>query len=1532
MFADNAQEKITNVSVNVKSDEQELANSEGVTPENDPNTDPFVSVSTMTQEIATSAESEVTEENLNDETTDAVIEDTDIHGNKEQAIATDAEGLREAQEEEVVDTDQDEPELLEEELDEEEESAEEEEEAVGDRAQQDQQPGDGLQGYAEGLGEQEKAGTRSDPEKILGTTKDKFTVYSQNLEQLTKARMVYVQPQGYESLIKDIHEQRIYMIFGKEQPWNFLAAIYLGLELLQKQQDSEINLDAVATEELTIPSIVDYRRDKNDEKSLIRFIQSEQEQNRLNTVYVIDDALEKGITIEDLAERYLGHLNDNLSSRESFLILTVATERPVKDIVRGISSQIPHLLTDIPGDDTEFITTLLGHFQKYYRSYSAPVLLYDAVAEKLKNQEETLSNLFSTYWQIDMFYANATRKLSRSSDDQIVLDIAEEIVKLEQTPAWYEFRNLNPNEKLYAMIAVLFDSLPRLIIDKLYIAAVAGLRSKGVENLKDAREFGIYDIMETIHATATEDQPIQFTPPVYGKQIYDLQLKNHHHLLWSLVSDWKSIAKELDLELNDEIRRALGIAIGRLGIYDKLTFKYTLTEFANDQSISLASVPAYALKEICQHPDVDYLIVRQLLSIWSGVELEKKVEEELSDEIDTHKLQQGHSNYMFLWSTGLSIGQIYRTVANRAFDKDGNEKNQEAYKTVKLMEDVLTYLIQLTEEDIDSWIKKQIERKIEIDQPQSPQEIEYIQQYVFGRLFQAYSRCPAGVIVALRDMINNRHSKDAVRILTYWLETFQDNDLVSLVTIYLCQEYTSTNIILVDTIHLPLLKLVEPILSRTAAGNDTDYAPLKTVILMLQTWIVSKPGKEWVDCIHAELLKVCNRTEYQARFLLRSMLSMTFMRSSEIEARTIGQALLSRSYMMDGVPTDMPGQRYGVIAVDASTWGWIGASHLGQLLYERLDGRLDTYVYPMGQTEWCVKPGQLVKPTDLQTNYSFPRLVISGLDIMVQSARIDLSQLHFVVSLAWGAILDVADWDNSQYQERIIVAGLEALIDVDAPHKTHSIRWREDKDIIPLKVQNIYDDLDTIERYLNGYLAAQLASLTSDEWWTTLDTYHSEIEEGVSPDVDLVCQQIDKWAGNLDNVEQSRHPGDVTRTIACTTLWLAKVDFARAITLVMTWLDAFQDDTRYYMGLACTKLIFNVYSKVSPLSLNQAESLILDLAPKVIKTGEWGAIEAVGDALYHWLPDSRLSNYIKYGVSIEDDGVEDTLELETVPKAEYQTPSNQVDGTPSGGTSFLESKSTRPRINLLDFLVDHTNKRNIQNLQSLLGKWVGREFINVPKYATKEEKEEVQLENKRIKHLREIAEYMQVRLMVGKEGRFPELSNQKYGLILLDVSRTARSRRDRRKFITMAIEVARYMSKDIEGLEANTYPVIARMGQRYPITIKSQNIQKKDILPRQFPYLPRLTAPLIEQLEPEQVGFIILLTNEGPLDEDDWFEKWRKYRIPILLYTNYKRNNINTKINLYLKTSEEYSDWAGKASAHNLVTELTKQMKGRIAV
>jgi hypothetical protein len=1191
--------------------------------------------------------------------------------------------------------------------------------------------------------------------------KEVLPLYEVPKDVLGKYESIFIPSTHYQDVftVGKNSEKRVFLVHGDDPEWNFICGTNLGTALIKDRHGSQQ------------PVVMVYRRDALDTRTLIDFVRqrgaTDSEPLKPSyTVYVIEDAFQRGIRSEDLNDVSLGQLNTELMRLYSYLVLTIPSLRV--DSIPGLEILATQVETGV----------LFDKLLTYYQKGGAADYIADRVLQLARDARDDLLPELKNYTLVKRFFS-AIVSLSVTCTPGEVIEKAKEVAQAGERESGDRFRSLSPNAKLYALLAVLFDDVEKRTVDEIYIAAVQELRKQGINNLRDARQFGLSDMLEYIQADLSTDGRIEFRSQRFKEHICRKQLANHHHLLWSLIEMLCDLVEQYREESFAGFRESLGSVIGQLGIGYESKFFDLVEKLAQQKDGRVASVSAYALEEFCRRHPEKFEPAAELITQWA---------ESLDPDL--------------MWASGVAIGRVYRVVA---------PETSSTTASTQRLQDILTNLAASVDrpEQIQQWVERSDDFH-ELHTQLPPELHDLLVVLVVQSLVEVVASSVAQAI----HWIATNHATDAVALITRWLEADPGTRMHELglrMAVQLFHENSSEELILIDKVHIPLLGLIGPLLqaavrARSAGAPDTvteTRSALNAAIQTLETWPTKNAESDWGSHVHAALLRVVNRATLDGRRILQSALTAHFLTSENERVRHIGQALNARCAAMDGQPIDMPGRRYGVIALDASYQRRLlpPLTEAGRNLYLHLDGRVDMHLVTMGNAHVAIGPAQIPLLADLRSQGDFPRLLAA---VLGRNSAPNPAEAHFVLALSGGPILDAEDLDDSAWQSKLIVAG-----------PNPSAKWRDDLSFVAISRYPDDGDLRRIENRVSQHLGQRLAALAPDEWWPTLTPYLCY----APTDLDGICSQLSTWAANLDHVEESKHPGDVTHTIACTVLWLAKAELARCLALLKEWLHA-QDETRRIMGLACTKLLFNVYGEQTPPARFETLGPIMGIVPELIQTKDWGAILAVLQAIHIWLTDLTWASHILASGSTDTD------------------------------------RADNPSADLLAALADHTPAANRNDLKQILGTW--RAEKDAPDA------------------LRQATDRLLIRLLLGEGSKLPDLpTGQQYGLILLDASRT------RGSLARVAAQLAKELRANPNAKD-KFYPVIWRLGQKIPVAVKGQTPSVEELVPAGLHALPRLAGPALDTLIPQQVGFIVLLCNGAILDEEDWHKRWKD--VPAFAY------------------------------------------------
>ncbi len=557
------------------------------------------------------------------------------------------------------------------------------------------------------------------------------------------------------------------------------------------------------------------------------------------------------------------------------------------------------------------------------------------------------------------------------------------------------------------MLVLLFSNVNYNELNEIYTLAVRELRNDGVANdfLRDPREIGLDDILEMIHARK-ETNVIRFEIQALSREV-ERQIPNYHHLLWSLIDSQSEaggmLLKLIELSQSAEhwqFRRDLGAAIGRLGIYHTTKLRDVLETLAKHPVGGVVATAGYALDAIGRNKSnstQDIEFVSNLIQEW---------------------VESGDPDLK--WAAGASIWRVYDGLVERAQFSEDAQSVQEFLQQIR---DAMTKLGQTYDQFNaqaigHAWlnalesanIADRREPKNLRDLTNLSREVERdIAQAIENQITNWASNDLHSTLHAIRQ-IAKTNPQDIVKQITDWLAMEEEDKLYALAkkaAYQLFDENGHLEIQLIDERHRPLLELIGPLLS-------TDQNIVNT---MLSTLLIWSKQDGWTEKIYEALLYVVNRGSSEDRKALRAGLLNQWIDDDSEDIRRIGQSLIRRSYIMDGIPVDMPGHHYGVMALDASYEANINSINekIWRELHARLNSQIDIKIVRMGTTDIVAQSGDFVSASDSRTPHDYPRLLIPFLE------NLNSEDAYFVLVLTWQQITDYDDVFDSPWFNHLII-------------------------------------------------------------------------------------------------------------------------------------------------------------------------------------------------------------------------------------------------------------------------------------------------------------------------------------------------------------------------------------------------------------------------------------------------------------------------------------------------------------------------------
>lgn len=419
------------------------------------------------------------------------------------------------------------------------------------------------------------------------------------------------------------------------------------------------------------------------------------------------------------------------------------------------------------------------------------------------------------------------------------------------------------------------------------------------------------------------------------------------------------------------------------------------------------------MDELCRQGAEYYLFVTNLLEKW---------------------VRSGNPDYM--WAAGASVWRIYDGLWRAARSSGDGETTQvqKAQEALAIIWEILKKLASTFNHFNKEVLKKALTQALHIEDPshtidRDHSSVEKVTVNMREQFETFAANNLSSILHAIRQMAW-MNAADVVGHIITWLKDYKDSNLYfvgQLAASQLFRENASSDMQLLNERHGPLLDLIGPLLS------TVDQNLVNTMLNTLLIWL-QQPG--WAKKIYSALLWVANRVTPKEADVLNAGLAEYWLDSAVPEARCLGLRLIARMYTLQGAPLDMPGQRYAVVALDASRKG--RSSHVaesGQGIYVHYAGRVDTYMFSMGQRKPTACPGQIPTTAQLRPLFNLPRLLAGALEGLGNCAP---SHMHFLLAWTSENILDADDLDEVVFHDRIIIASPDEK----------AVRWRNDLDFV----------------------------------------------------------------------------------------------------------------------------------------------------------------------------------------------------------------------------------------------------------------------------------------------------------------------------------------------------------------------------------------------------------------------------------------------------------------------------------------------------
>ncbi len=778
---------------------------------------------------------------------------------------------------------------------------------------------------------QGKPTKRSDPEAPPVTRVDRPDL--ERVRELFVASPDYRRKCGHGGPNQD---QSVWIVHGPQHSGKFTTAVRLALALE----------DARATAKNALPAIFNYRRPRNDVKPLVDFMRIDQ---LTAGTYVIEDAFDRNIDLQELASLALDGLDRVLRDKRSYLILT--TELKAKDLEVSSAEKVAAELVDLGAVFERHLDRLGRHIER--------VDVREPVLTRARGHWQELQHLLRHPVQIERF----CHKLGELQRPEVTVEdlvrAAEEAAYIGQRTVQEAFRELNENERLYAMLALLFDGLERVMLEEIYHFAVESLREAGVSALHEPLQDGLDDILERIRARESAHQ-IEFEDEDFRAEV-TRQIKNYRRLLWKLSEALLPLCERWNAAEDWQLRRSLGAAFGRLGVYERRRLeplRKVLEPLALHQDGAVVAVAGYMLDQVCR----------------DAQELQAEVVEVLEGWVISRQPD-------LMWAAGASVWRIYGSIASA---QAGAPEEPGTGRPGALLDRLLGV--------IETLVRRAGQFDVE--------PVDDASRKVRDFWEREHWRCAFHALIRLATI----HSRSLVTRLGTWLQVDGElalRRLAQLVSRRLFQEHGAADAPPIETREGEWLQLILPVLA--AAPDDAGAGD--AMMAALAAWL-SWPG--WKDRILGELLRAANRSTGKAGEALRRGLARHWLTAAADDVWQLGSNLIIRSHAMDGLPDRCRRGGRGVVALDGSlaAMKWSATAVIALQLQRVLHAYSDLVMVRMGGAEILPETAKPLDMSDLLSSYPRPRVLATP----VNHSATGPEAVAFVLALACGPVLD---WDDA---------------------------------------------------------------------------------------------------------------------------------------------------------------------------------------------------------------------------------------------------------------------------------------------------------------------------------------------------------------------------------------------------------------------------------------------------------------------------------------------------------------------------------------
>lgn len=661
---------------------------------------------------------------------------------------------------------------------------------------------------------------------------------------------------------------------------------------------------------------------------------------------------------------------------------------------------------------------------------------------------------------------------------------------------------------------------------------------------------------------------------------------------------------------------------------------------------------------------------------------------------------------------------------------------------------------------------------------------------------------------------------------------------------------------MLDRTHMPLLRLIEPLLSMSEekfsfeeSAYDTQYGSAQAAIDHLLEVVAEWLQQEsWESRIVSMLTRALNRSRLGPRNRFCRHLTNNWLDDSRPRLREVAARLLARAVVVNGSPVDPPGKAGGLLVLESE----LGLMRLGGVLvssqyFHWLNAQVELRIGYLGVNRWFESPRTLETSPEFRLDREPPLLLVPLIE------QVNFQETTFALILTNRPPCDVNDLLHPPFEGW----GSKIIVDTTAPQAA---------DILPVLVNlPVYlheaHGLRNIESYTNesardriranvDKLLLRIHSERSAEEWNHLMRDYLPLASDADIQDEIIRDWIETLAAGLDE-EKPSEPIDPARLISSGIQWLFARNPHMAVKLLVDWMDWPDDSSILSLSRSFSLVLLNLVCAI-PVELpgeHQQEEFnpgltspeeyerlkkewdnrettsatvlpaitqydaLLQLGPALVRSEDFHGFKQLLRWVRRWIHDPKWSERFR---------------------ASFQRP---------GGNELCETLREIPPFP--DWRL---------RTARMLEEW------NAP-LASIGETEAPQA-------AKDLSALLKFRLLLGPQKPRPTFDEGDRVLVLLvDAGRI--NSVERRRNAQTATRLLRQLADLKKNHCPNLKTVVYRLGREEPAVSPGEMIRFDQLLPAELPEPASLMAPIIEQLPIERATTTVLIANRPPLDWQD---------------------------------------------------------------